>query len=97
MYVIESCADALSSTCSFGGTGQRQLSLGGAATSSTFDAKHDMVLALIDWVEKGIAPDMIIGAKYVDDDKRNGTAFERPHCVCVEFFLLSLSMTRPRR
>ncbi|GAA5925114.1 hypothetical protein JCM3775_006370 [Rhodotorula graminis] len=65
----------------FGGPGQRQLSLGGGSTSATFDAKHDMVLAIIDWVEKGVAPDMIIGAKYVGDDKRNGTAFERPHCV----------------
>ncbi|GAA5898113.1 hypothetical protein JCM8208_000157 [Rhodotorula glutinis] len=65
----------------FGSVSQRQLSLGGASTSATFDAKHDMILALIDWVEKGIAPDMIIGAKYVDDDKRKGVKFERPHCV----------------
>ncbi|BGP41559.1 hypothetical protein JCM10449v2_005550 [Rhodotorula kratochvilovae] len=65
----------------FGGPGQRPLSAGGASTGSSFDAKHDMVLAMIDWVEKGVAPEVIIGAKYVGGDKRNGTAFERPHCV----------------
>ncbi|GAA5838204.1 hypothetical protein JCM9279_004155 [Rhodotorula babjevae] len=65
----------------FGGPGQRQVSLGGGSTGSRFDAKHDMVLAMIDWVEKGIAPDVIIGAKYIGDDKRNGTLLERPHCV----------------
>jgi len=52
-------------------------------TGTSFDAKHDMVLSLIDWVEKGVAPDVIIGAKYVDDDKRKGVLLERPHCVCV--------------
>ncbi|GAA5986678.1 hypothetical protein JCM11641_001360 [Rhodosporidiobolus odoratus] len=64
----------------FGGPQQRQLSLTGRGQSSTFDAKHDMVLALIDWVENGNAPDVLIGAKYVGDDKRNGTAFERKLC-----------------
>ncbi|GAA6043245.1 hypothetical protein JCM8097_008483 [Rhodosporidiobolus ruineniae] len=64
----------------FGFNSQRPLSLGGAGTSSTFDAKHDMVLALIDWVEKGIAPEVIIGAKYNEDDKRQGVKFERKLC-----------------
>ena len=56
-----------------------------------------MVLAMINWVEKGVAPDTIIGAKYIGDDKRNGTAFERPHCVYVEPFLLSLAPRSPCR
>ncbi|BGP44472.1 hypothetical protein JCM10450v2_000286 [Rhodotorula kratochvilovae] len=65
----------------FGGPGQRQSSLGGQSTSSTFDREHDAILALIDWVEKGVAPEKIIGAKYVDDNKAKGVAFTRPHCV----------------
>lgn len=61
-----------------------------------------MVLAMIDWVENGVAPDVIIGAKYVGDDKRNGTLLERPHCVCVSSNLrlpniAALSLTRPAR
>ncbi|GAA6038591.1 hypothetical protein JCM8097_009436 [Rhodosporidiobolus ruineniae] len=64
----------------FGFHSQRPLSLGGKGQSSDFDAKHDMVLALIDWVEKGVAPDVIIGAKYNEDDKREGVKFERKLC-----------------
>lgn len=59
---------------------QEDISLGGATQSVSFDASHDMILALIDWVEKGKAPDHIIGAKYIGDDKRNGTAFTRKLC-----------------
>ncbi|GAA5820526.1 hypothetical protein JCM3770_002286 [Rhodotorula araucariae] len=65
----------------FGGPGQRQASLRGSATSATFDREHDAILALIDWVENGVAPEMIIGAKYTGDNKANGVAFTRPHCV----------------
>ncbi|GJN89690.1 hypothetical protein Rhopal_002677-T1 [Rhodotorula paludigena] len=65
----------------FGGPGQRALRQGGTSTGTSFDKEHDMILAMIDWVEKGSAPDMLIGAKYVGDDKRNGTLLERPHCV----------------
>lgn len=61
--------------------GQRQLELGGQSQGSSFDAQHDMILAMIDWVEKGKAPETIIASKYVGNDKRNGTAFERPLCV----------------
>lgn len=34
----------------------------------------------MDWVEKGNAPDQIIGAKYVNDDKRQGVQFTRKLC-----------------
>lgn len=39
-----------------------------------------MILALMAWVEKKQAPDVIIGARYVNDTKANGVAFERPLC-----------------
>ncbi|BGP21360.1 feruloyl esterase-like protein [Rhodotorula toruloides] len=65
----------------FGGPGQRQLVLGGVGQGSSFDASHDMILSIIDWVEKGRAPDSLIASKYNGGDKRNGTAFERPLCV----------------
>lgn len=40
-----------------------------------------MILAMMKWVEKGKAPDAIIGSRYVGDDKRKGLAFQRPFCV----------------
>lgn len=35
----------------------------------------------MEWVENGNAPDKIIGAKYVDDDRRKGVSFTRPLCA----------------
>jgi pimeloyl-ACP methyl ester carboxylesterase len=42
------------------------------------DAQHDVYLALVSWVEKGIAPDKIIGTKFNPD---GSVAFTRPLCV----------------
>ncbi|GAA5934647.1 hypothetical protein JCM10213_002042 [Rhodosporidiobolus nylandii] len=64
----------------FGGPGQRQISLGGSGQSTTFDEEHDMVLAMIAWVEQGKAPSHLIGSKFKGDDYRNGTAFQRKFC-----------------
>jgi pimeloyl-ACP methyl ester carboxylesterase len=47
----------------------------------TTDAQHDMVAALEAWVEKGIAPDAVIAAKYVNDDPKAGVARTRPICA----------------
>ncbi|KAL8283907.1 hypothetical protein RQP46_005339 [Phenoliferia psychrophenolica] len=61
----------------FGGPGQRADVLNGTSQSSTFDKKHDMILALIDWTEKGNAPDEIIGTKYVNNTRSLGVQFQR--------------------
>ncbi|GAA5888806.1 hypothetical protein JCM6882_002860 [Rhodosporidiobolus microsporus] len=63
-----------------GANGQRPLSLLGSGQSSEFDREHDMILALIDWVEKGVAPESITSAKYNGDDKNEGVKFERKLC-----------------
>lgn len=39
-----------------------------------------MLLAMIDWVEEGNAPDSIIAAKYKNNNKTEGIAFTRPLC-----------------
>lgn len=45
------------------------------------DAKHDAMLALIDWVEKGRAPTEIVATKWVDDDPRGKVTSQRPVCM----------------
>ncbi|TKA57941.1 hypothetical protein B0A53_00343 [Rhodotorula sp. CCFEE 5036] len=70
---------------SFGGPWQRQDVLGGGAQSLTFDKQHDMLLAMIDWVENGNAPDEIIAVKYRNDNKSEGVAFTRPLCPYPKF------------
>jgi pimeloyl-ACP methyl ester carboxylesterase len=47
----------------------------------TPDADHDMFLALMRWVEQGIAPDRIIATKYVNDNPAQGVLRTRPLCV----------------
>lgn len=45
------------------------------------DAKHDVILALMDLVEKGIAPESIIATKFVNDDPNTGVYRQRPICT----------------
>lgn len=44
------------------------------------DPQHNMELALVEWVEKGIAPSEIVATKFVDDDPSKGVKFTRPLC-----------------
>jgi feruloyl esterase len=45
-----------------------------------FDPESNVLAAVVRWVEKGIAPDTILGTKYVDDVKENGVERRRRHC-----------------
>ncbi|GAA5936110.1 uncharacterized protein JCM15063_002712 [Sporobolomyces koalae] len=64
----------------FGAASQKPLALGGTGQSSTFDKEHDMVLALLDWVENGNAPNELISSSYTGGNKTNGVAFQRKLC-----------------
>jgi feruloyl esterase len=44
------------------------------------DPEHDMQLALERWVEKGVAPSVIVATRYVDDDAAKGVQMTRPVC-----------------
>ena len=59
-----------------GGAGPNQFGQAGGVE----DAEHDMVAALEQWVEKGVAPARIIATKYISDDKTKGVAMTRPLC-----------------
>ncbi|KAJ4416094.1 hypothetical protein N0V82_006938 [Gnomoniopsis sp. IMI 355080] len=53
---------------------------GGASAQGPFDAQHNVLAALVDWVENGTAPDTITGTKYVNDTVSSGVDFQRSHC-----------------
>lgn len=53
---------------------------GGASAQGPFDAKHNVLAALVDWVENGTAPETITGTKYVNDTASSGVDFQRSHC-----------------
>ncbi|WP_141733310.1 tannase/feruloyl esterase family alpha/beta hydrolase [Oligoflexus tunisiensis] len=44
------------------------------------DPAHDALLALMDWVEKGRAPEALIATQFVDDDPKKPVRRTRPLC-----------------
>lgn len=62
-----------------GGPGAWVLGQGGGA-AGPFDREHNVLAALVDWVEKGIAPETVTGTKFVGDDPSRGIDFQRAHC-----------------
>ena len=44
------------------------------------DPKHDALLALMQWVEQGIAPEEIVATKYLNDSVALGVQRQRPLC-----------------
>ncbi|MGH9617373.1 MAG: tannase/feruloyl esterase family alpha/beta hydrolase [Acidobacteriaceae bacterium] len=49
------------------------------------DSEHDILTALVAWVEQGIAPDKIVASTYVDDDPAKGIRLQRPICAYPKF------------
>ncbi|MCJ1243336.1 putative feruloyl esterase B-2 [Trapelia coarctata] len=53
---------------------------GAAAAGVPFNRRQNVLAALVDWVENGVAPDTIEGTKFVNDSVALGVAFQRRHC-----------------
>ena len=45
------------------------------------DKEHDALLAMVAWVEDGVAPNQIIGTKYADDATQADVLKQRPLCM----------------
>ncbi|PIA91593.1 putative feruloyl esterase B-2 [Cercospora beticola] len=55
--------------------------LGGASAAGiSFEAKENVFAALVEWVEKGRAPETVLGTKFVDDTVELGVQLRRRHC-----------------
>jgi hypothetical protein len=55
-----------------------------AQPAAPLDPQHDLVSALEDWVERGVAPAQITATKYIKDDPGQGIAMQRPICPYPE-------------
>jgi feruloyl esterase len=53
---------------------------GASADGVPFEGSKNVLAALVEWVEKGIAPETIAGTKFVNDSVTMGVAFQRRHC-----------------
>lgn len=49
------------------------------------DAEHDVLIALVRWVESGVAPSRFIATKYVNDTASAGVQMTRPLCLYPTF------------
>ena len=60
---------------------------GGSASAAgiPFESANNVLAAIVDWVEKGVAPDTIEGTKFVNDTVSLGVAFQRRHCRWAGF------------
>jgi feruloyl esterase len=54
--------------------------IGQNAGKGPFDAKHNVLAAIVEWVERGNGPDTIEGTKYIQDSATLGVSFTRKHC-----------------
>ncbi|OLN97047.1 putative feruloyl esterase B-2-like protein 2 [Colletotrichum chlorophyti] len=52
----------------------------GVADSLPFDRTHNVLAAIVDWVEVGVAPESITGTKFINDTVKSGVDFKRQHC-----------------
>lgn len=50
-------------------------------SNATLDPEGNVLTAMVQWVEQGIAPDTILGTAYVNETQASGeVAFQRRHC-----------------
>jgi feruloyl esterase len=64
------------------GPGAWVLGQGGNAAQNgiSYDKQHNVLKSIVDWVEKGAAPEYIEGTKFVNDTVSLGVDFTRRHC-----------------
>lgn len=64
-----------------GGVGAWQIGQSGAAAQGiNYASKYNVLAAVVEWVEKSRAPDVIIGTRFINDTVAKGVGFQRPHC-----------------
>lgn len=47
---------------------------------NSYEPKENILMAVVDWVENGNAPETLIGTKFVNDTQSLGVDFQRAHC-----------------
>ncbi|KAH9948590.1 feruloyl esterase-like protein, partial [Amylocystis lapponica] len=60
----------------FGGIGQASSGM----PPLSFDAEHNILAAMVQWVEEGVAPSSLTAVYWKDNNSTNGLGFTRPLC-----------------
>ncbi|KAM5341456.1 hypothetical protein ACJ41O_014487 [Fusarium nematophilum] len=51
-----------------------------ARSLASLDPDENVLMAIVRWVEEGIAPDVVVGTAYVNGTKSEGVDYKRRHC-----------------
>ncbi|KAL8956351.1 MAG: hypothetical protein Q9183_006324, partial [Haloplaca sp. 2 TL-2023] len=62
------------------GPGAFAIGQGSKTPEVEYDAMHNVLAAVVQWVENGTAPESIVGTKFKGDVVENGVAFQHRHC-----------------
>lgn len=63
----------------WGGPGANAIGQGGSYSASK-RAEDSILARIVEWVEKGKAPEYVRGTKFVNDNPAEGIVFQRKHC-----------------
>jgi feruloyl esterase len=63
-----------------GGPGAWNIGQVYSADPGSFEPEDNVLLAMVRWVEAGVAPEFVRGTKYVNDTAAKGVEFRRKHC-----------------
>jgi feruloyl esterase len=50
------------------------------ASTASLDPDQNVLMAMVRWIEQGVAPDTITGTKFLNDTPSLGVDFKRAHC-----------------
>ena len=79
------CAGSTNAPWYIGGGNQVEFVNGAEYSVAGYvDAQHDVLLAMMRWVEEGVAPDSLIATKFINDTVSLGVQSQRPLCVYPE-------------
>lgn len=60
--------------------GQHLAGAGGGLDEESLDPDKNIIMAMVMWAEQGIAPESVLGTKYINDTKTLGVKSSRRHC-----------------
>ena len=63
-----------------GGPGAWKIGQVTSGDPSSLEPEDNILLAMVRWVESGVAPEFVRGTKYVNDTASEGIEFRRKHC-----------------
>ncbi|CAI6339403.1 unnamed protein product [Periconia digitata] len=52
----------------------------GLGSVESLDPRENILMAIVDWVENGVAPETLVGTKWINNNETAGVEYKRAHC-----------------